>query len=64
MKALKSDRARILLADPVARVQLRGYLESVKSAGSMSTDRSVVIHVHSKSGPALHLTPVLVPKAA
>lgn len=61
MKALKSERAKTLLADPSARVQLRTYLASRPSTTGQA---SVVIEVHRTSGQVLRVRPEVVPKAA
>jgi hypothetical protein len=63
MKALKSERAKTLLADPSARGQLRTYLASRLSA-SGQVSNSVVIEVNRTSGQVLRVRPEVVPKAA
>ena len=61
MKALKSERAKTLLADPSARVQLRSFLVSrVSASGQLSN--SIVIN--QRSGQVLRVQPEVVPKAA
>lgn len=63
MKALKSERAKTLLADPSARGQLRTYLASrIGASGHMA--HSVVIEVNRTSGKVLRVRPEVVPKAA
>ena len=63
MKALKSERAKTLLADLSARGQLRRYLAGrISAAGQVSN--SFVIEVKGNSGPALQMRPEVVPRAA
>lgn len=61
MKALKSDLAKAVLADPKARTQLREYL--VTHQASRAGGATVVIEVENK-GTKRAVTPVVVPKAA
>lgn len=65
MKALKSDRANTLLADPAARGQLRAYLAS-RSAHNpeRKPDPAAVIEMRSNEGEVVRLRPIVVPKAA
>ena len=60
MKALKSQLAKDVLADPVAKARLRAYLAE-KSVGPQVTD--TVIEVQS-NGRTVVLKPTVVPKAA
>lgn len=75
MKALKSDLAKAVLADPAATAKLRSYLASKRSAVTSSAaaasvataaagDDGVVIELASGGGRTLRLKPVIVPKAA
>lgn len=65
MKALKSDRANTLLADPAARGQLRAYLASrATHNSSRKPDPSTIIEMRSTGGEVLRLRPIVVPKAA
>lgn len=63
MKALKSNLAKDVLADPKAKDQLRHYL-AMKSAQPMTRDASgMFIEVRSKGG-VVRVKPEVVPKAA
>lgn len=77
MKALKSDLAKAVLADPAATAKLRSYLASkrpavmpsaaraaVTAAPPVVDDDGVVIELASIGGGTLRLKPVIVPKAA
>lgn len=64
MKALKSERARILLADPSARGQLRIYLAGRSINPAQQTARGNMIELRSIGGEVVRLRPVVVPKAA
>lgn len=69
MKALKSDLAQQILANPAASNQLRVYLAR-KSAHNASANRSdmaadtVQIELQGLHGGARRFVPVVVPKAA
>jgi hypothetical protein len=64
MKALKSPLAKLILADPAAKGQLRQYL-AVKSAQSATrpsaSDTVIELRV---GGQTVRVTPRVVPKAA
>lgn len=65
MKALKSDLAKTVLADPAATAKLRRYLASHRSAASAdAAAQELVIELPSTEGQTLRLKPVIVPKAA
>ena len=63
MKALKSQLASELLADPKARDQLRRFMVANRLGSTASQHQAVneVVKIHRKSGGAV--TAVLVPKA-
>jgi hypothetical protein len=63
MKALKSELAKQLLADPAARDQLRTYLAGhYKVAGALG---DVKIEVRARNGQQpVVVVPMVVPKAA
>ncbi len=63
MKALKSDRAKDLLADSNARDELRTYLAGWHKVGSVAKG-GTQIQVRSRNGKTVALTPILVRKAA
>lgn len=64
MKALRSDLARSVLADPAAKDQLRGYLADRKSPAARSgTEAASVIELRTAAGPTLRLHPRVVPRA-
>ena len=62
MKALKSDLAKSVLADPQATDLLRFYLANRWSVGG-SAGR-MVIEVRSEHGSTVRVKPTVVPKAA
>lgn len=64
MKALKSDLARVVLADPKAKGQLRQFLvvRDAKTGRIIDTSRKP-IEVTTAAGKIL-VRPVVVPKAA
>ena len=64
MKALKSERARILLADPLARGQLRIYLAGRSFNPAQQSAVGNAIELHSIGGEVVRLRPFVVPKAA
>jgi len=61
VKALKSDLAKALLADPRAKEKLRTFLTTRASAGSAPT-ADVLIEVQDQ-GKKVRVTPTVVPKA-
>lgn len=68
MKALKSDLARRVLADPTARAQLRdansgGWVMARDSTGRIAATAGRTISLRDSSGRVMHLTPTAVPKA-
>lgn len=63
MKALKSDLAKDVLADPKARDQLRHYLATKSLLSVARTPSGVLIEVQ-RDGKTVRLKPVVVPKAA
>jgi hypothetical protein len=62
MKALKSDRAKDLLADSNARDELRTYLAGLHKVGGLTAGTQ--IKVRSRDGKTVALTPIPVRKAA
>jgi hypothetical protein len=62
MKALKSDVAKSLLADPLARKKLREYMDQ-REPGAVRKD-SFVIEIVDKDGRRIKVRPEIVPKAA
>jgi hypothetical protein len=64
MKALKSERAKILLADPSARGQLRIYLAGRSGSAVQQHANVNMIELRSDAGKIVRLRPVVVPKAA
>lgn len=65
MKALKSDRARLLLQDPDASGQLMSFLlsQGARPAGQHRA-AAPVITVKAKDGRSFQVQPEVVPKAA
>ena len=65
MKALQSKRAKAVLADPKAKVQLRTFLASrtVRDAAAGLTARAELIEVQA-DGRTLRVQPKVVAKAA
>lgn len=63
MKALKSERAKLLLADPQAREQLRRFMMTHPSAAA-ADEAPVLIHLRRQDGRVEVLQPRIVPKAA
>ncbi|MDQ0086543.1 hypothetical protein J2W35_006926 [Variovorax boronicumulans] len=70
MKALKSELAKRVLADPNARAQLRdastgSFTVTRKEGRRDSAPLAPMIVVHDKEGRVIHrVTPTVVPKAA
>lgn len=69
MKALKSDLAKRVLADPTARAQLRdansgSWVVLREKSGRGPHSSMPTISVHDKNGRVVHVTPIVVPKAA
>lgn len=65
MKALKSDLAQQILANPVASSQLRVYLARKSAQTSASVPAAAVeIELPGGRGGARRFVPVVVPKAA
>ena len=62
MKALKSDLAKSVLADPTATGQLRQYL-ATKGQASARPSSGVYIDLKTRDG-TIRLKPRVVPKAA
>lgn len=62
MKALKSDLAKMVLADPAAADQLRQYL-ATKGQASARPSAGVTIDLKTRDG-TIRLKPRVVPKAA
>lgn len=64
MKALKSDLAKSVLADPHATGLLRFYLANRWTAGiDGGASRGMVIEVRSEQGSTVRVKPVVVRKA-
>lgn len=65
MKALKSDLAQQILANPAASSQLRVYLarKSAQTSATVPT-AAVEIELPGDHGAARRFVPVVVPKAA
>lgn len=64
MKALKSERAKLLLADPLARAQLRHFMAGKSDASSPAANAPVRIALRGKDGRVEFVEPRVVPKAA
>lgn len=63
MKALKSELAKSLLADPAGRKQLREYMDR-RRPGEPTQEQPFTIHFRGQDGREIQVRPRVVPKAA